>query len=1557
MHGIPRSAYTARHTLHPSLQGVNAASTTGEYMQTPTAPYPTREQYVKSESDYIRRMREYEQEEGSGASTPSSSDAQPRPVPVRQPPTMLSALHRLDLTKEAKRQILQKIAPSISTLEKKYKLIFNSDARRSPAHTSPGDFTVDVTSDLLPTRVNGFEIIGYSFPQSEWSIEPYENALPMRYGWNAYPGSRAYGVFCKTTTPAQPVYSGDAVFPFSYSGPTILLSVEQPLVRNPIVGIDVLAASGSLPKRVVLTFARRVGTSIPALIRATERLYGDARAAVQTFVDTLSFRAPAALFALDNVGLQNAVGTYPGRYVLTASSLLEQPQPAYFDGSNFLPSEALFSDPSNLVPSSTISSPELHTLVVVDPVFTAYFVAGQSVGPSASPLGMLFCRPASTARELARRMTVQFQDVITARKAFQSASPLTIPQCPLNQFTLDFTTRDLVPSRVQHANTIKGLRFVAYAAWAFSEESVERAMRNASTWNMDTDTVASLMNPISSTGADLFGERMGLPLQINGFFNVEEPFGTAIESGVPPQMGPEYTVDLTPTPENVDMQSYFNALNTTAASISYQPFNSETLGVDPNFFTIPIILNEDPTDVLPVSYRVNVPSGEYTPWALAAIITQQIRNVPVLRPLAIVVTPSYLPETGNSFAGFRFTSMSSSTFNIAFNLVDVNNQIVGPATMGYRKMLYTGLSMYDPMLLSVNDDPYKGFATPATFPATELGLGIPAPLPTVPLFLPAFSNKRLQITNLEPAPIQANVATTTAPAPALPTAPISITLRRAALFHLMQPVRVDCSVLPQFLVFNAAAGQGEGAGEGVPSEIVFGGAQTGNPLAPAAESFPAGNGGSAGRDDTNLSFTSILDTLSTMHDPTALSSFNKNTLRNVMIRLFGRVALRNGGYGGFVVSPADMSVDGPYRTQMALIPPASLAALSVPPLIVIDGLLTDLATNIKFRSAYVALVNAMLRLINSSFLGGNPLSTAVNNNVTSSSLSLVIAAYRNATRNTAATDFTRDFLTDLVNVALWKSSLTSTPNALITLPGPFGSALVQSTLYYVDTDQDPATLTPPLVTSATPATVDAAFVQTFLVSSTRYAFVLNPGITTSATGPFQVAVQQGSSTQTIAVQDVSVTALGPQATQLFAGKRYTLIYSAPLSPAAVPIPNTQAVDVVVNTVQNSITFTARHNISSLAVSFVAPGPVGTATFVVADTTTTTLAKMYLVANNYKVSFPGFAQVTQEGTTLSPFDIDAALSSLGEPVPPSPEAKMNVLLDSQDPGLANAYTANIIPATSPWNTIPPDLAGAVAGGVNLELDPRTLARELVSIAVLTVDPSLVDPNPNPTSLTVSRINEYAFAMDFVTQTYRRVRSERFGFQADEYTTGTEIYRTTGLPNVVKGTVGSVIDIERANCPYLLLSIDINGPPTPAPLTQGPDGINAAKMSDAYQSLGEGYTDLALNGDVVSIGATFYPQRARQVIQATAYVEVGTDGSTGLRLLDRQDDRAPVVFPTSTYVNWVRFTIFRPDGTLYNFHGKRTMIALRFMSWPDNPNFLTAASAAGNGAGAGDHHDNE
>ena len=301
--------------------------------------------------------------------------------------------------------------------------------------------------------------------------------------------------------------------------------------------------------------------------------------------------------------------------------------------------------------------------------------------------------------------------------------------------------------------------------------------------------------------------------------------------------------------------------------------------------------------------------------------------------------------------------------------------------------------------------------------------------------------------------------------------------------------------------------------------------------------------------------------------------------------------------------------------------------------------------------------------------------------------------------------------------------------------------------------------------------------------------------------------------------------------------------------------------------------------------------------------------------------------------------------------------LDALIDADDPGIDDFRTARIVPTLAAWNSIPRDLQGSVDLDRS-EIDPRILGYELLSIMILT--PGM---GTGTEGMGISRLNEYPFSMDFVTLTSRKVRPERFGFQEEEYTadlvrTGVDLlgmggrvgrsnwrFGSTALsstfPAMQLGTIGSIIDIERGGSPYLMLSIEINGEPSPftRPWEQ---------LRQVGNDLGEGISDLARVGDVISIGTSHFPQKDRQVIKATAYVEVGTDGSNGIRLLDRQDDRAPTFFPTSTYVHSVRFVLMRPDGTLYNFHGRRTMVALRFMSHPDNPNFLTAAASASTGS---------
>jgi len=770
---------------------------------------------------------------------------------------MLAAMQRSDLTPEARRKMLQKMAPQISTLEKKYKVIFNSDARRDPLDTQPSDFTVDVTPDLLPTKVNGFEMIGYSFPQSEWAIEPYENALPMRFGWSAYPGCRGFGMHLKTysneiirgsstsstsSSALWPTVQSDpstSPFPFEYTGTPIVMYSEQPLVRNPVVSIQVVEADAFGPKRVVLTFARRVGTSLPALLRNQRNLSvlgaggnlqtGNYNTARPNPVRGSPPLPEIELLVLDNVGLQSAVGTYPGRYALRVDSIQDPLQQEYFD----LPIEAF---PSTLpeepilntlaegqvgqgaaaIAASSSLPQDLYTLTVTDPEFTQYFVSGSlAESGGSSPLGMLYCRPPTTARELALRLSIQFTDLISKRKRLEGerlAAEGRCETCPLSQLEMRFES----PS----AMTIRGLRFCMGVQWSFEGELVQQAIRFAQRWNMDEGTLQRLMNPVIASCADGFGTRMGLPVEVSQMVFTDTPFHATVCSGLPPRMDQVETVDLTPLPEGAAVESYFSALNTTAGSMRFEA-PEPVPPIDPDEFLIPILLDGNTTPVF-----VNVRAGEYRPWSFAAALTVAARSIPALRSLELSVTPVYLPETGNSFAGFRFASMAPTpqTFGLPFSLASdttLGPNLLPPSTLGFRSISYTGLSVYDPQLLSLNDEPYTAYSAPVTFPVAELGLGVPSPLPTIPLFLEAFGKKRIQVMNQNPSPVAIRLnsvenleaaasSSSSLGGSVLPgVTQIPLELNRAALFHHMQPLRVDVSIEADKLILGALAGEEE----------------------------------------------------------------------------------------------------------------------------------------------------------------------------------------------------------------------------------------------------------------------------------------------------------------------------------------------------------------------------------------------------------------------------------------------------------------------------------------------------------------------------------------------------------------------------------------------------------------------------------------------------------------------------------------------------------------------------------------------------------------------------
>lgn len=1528
-------------SIHPDLraQALSGSIDPGNGALALAAPYPTREQHVRVEGDYARAVEEYQKR-----SRESASSAQPPiPPPVRQPPTMLAAMHRPDLTAEARQKILQKIAPPIATLEKKYKMVFNSDARRNPSNTSPNDFTVDITADILPTKINGFEIVGYSLPQTEWSIEPYENSVPSRYGWCVYPGCRTYGIITRTVDLREQPSNALAPFPFvassaqqipqpkefAYTGFDTLILAEMPLVRNPVTAVEVLDDN-----RVRLTFARRVG-SCPWVLCGGGRV------------------------ALENVGLQNVTGSCSSRFVLdSAESVEEEYQLAYFTRTadeGILPREALLQEVEPFVFVDPTEE-SLYSLTVSDPAFARNFVAGTrvEVGGAVRSLGTLYVRPAASSSEFADVLTLQLRGILAQRTSLESMATegggggggaggeanqdaleairfMRSPLVDLEVIKVKPTSR----GRFSHSH-----RFHLSALWLFPAPpsfpmDVMRWWQTMANLGTDPEVLTDMVQCLTACVGDDAGANFGLPKGVGAEIVSKDASRIRFASFDPPTMPPEVTTDVSAIPENSTMNDYFGSLNTAAMSVAFSPSDKTS-----PTFVIPIQTVDGTT------YSVNVPAGEYRPWGLAVAITEGIRSVPQLRGLRIVATPVMLDAYGNSAAGFRFASTATvpQSFGLAFNtLTTVVPNIIPPARLGYRQMMYSGAAVYDPILLSVMDDPYAGFTQPITFPATQLGNGVPSPLPLIPYALPSFANRRLQIFHVgfepstvdlaaSPNPASASASASASSFPAIPSQGITLPLTRATLFHHLQTAKLQLSLSPPTTepatttvpllwtnpdTSTTGAGTIEGTPAGVSQLTAGGGYVSSVPFVP----LPG-----PGRASTPVTAAALQSILAIFHNPT--STLDGLTLGQTIVDMWGQAGRPYGTSLGLTTTSAQ---DGDYR-NLLILQNSSPTSSMFPPTSAIDSWIRAVVNHQNTRSTFNELASIMVRLL---ALHGGPTSLAGNNGgvCTTLVLGLVVSAYSSATGDGPSPPFLTDMLGDMSTLLYWK--LGAVPLIPSTAP-PF---LTQGEIYYVDFSPS----------FSVTGTLDAAFVETFELSPTRAAFRLLPGCCIGP-GPFSATVDYGSgSVGPIPVHSYHQASTGGAtlADPVLAGHRVMFSYDAALlAPASPPISPTQAEAVEVDTIAGTITFTAKHNIQVVNVDFA--NPLDQVTINVVDGVEATMAKALMIAGNYRVTSRVRVLLSLRGTNRYPFDISAALADLGVAagsIPPSPETIIDLLLDTPDPGISSHTAVTLIPNLDVYASIPDDVYAALPFALDTLLDPHTIATALIGMATLAPDESLA-------SLSITRLNDHPFSMDFTTRVSRGIRCERLGFQEDEYVAPLTLSR---FGQVQLGTVGSAIDIDRGSPPYVLLSIQINGAPTPSPVTQRPDGVDTARIEyyDGSTTYGGSYLDYAINGNVISIGVSDDPQLDRQIINATAYVQLGGDGST-LRMLDRQDDRSPILLPTSTYVNWVRFVVLRPDGTLYNFHGRRTMVALRFMSHPDNPNFLTAASGGGGaGKGAADH----
>ena len=1539
------------YSLHPSLRRVHLASVaqdggggggggtfSADLMDT---PYPTLAQHEKTEQRYEKAVGEYETALAEYRTSMSSRPVhlrEPEPMPpVRQPPTMLAAMQRPDLTGDARKGVLRKLAPRISTMDKKYKFILNSDARRNPLHSTSADYTVDVGTDIFPTKVNGFEIIGYSFPQTEWTIEPYENSMPFRYGWCPCPGRRLYGLHTKTfdfripmAEPPDRYLAPRQPFPFAFTGQAHIISCELPLVRNPIVRIQVVPATMTLPKRVRLTFARRVGSEIGVLAAAVGG--GNISSNSSTSTNPSSSTAPLPILVLDDVGIQHSTGQYPGRFVLRKDGFVQPPQLHYIERSTQegnLPAELPLSLRELYDPSVHGQGTDPHyTLSITDPEFTRHFVDGTEARTTAATnynsLGSLYCRPAARASEFAFRLSLMLVRLLERRQAWEESTGSQI-HVPLRRAVVEWD---------QNVNK----RFVLRAGWSFAKlERVGYASmgdigKRAVETGMDSDTVHRLVMPISALSSDRLGVHFGLPMELGAMAVPDSFFSTSIQASSSPRIRAETTVDVEPMADPSALEGYFKSLNTAATSLRFQPAELAPL-TSPLFFTVPIALDG-------TVHLVSLTSGEYRPWQLSHALTEAIQSNPNLRPLRIVVTPIFLQHTGNSLAGFRFESLSGMTFDLA--LEDGNPNIVSPTKLGYRRLRYGGQSIYDPVLLGVMDDPYAGLSVPITFPSADLGQGdeIFSPMPTTPFLLPVFNNKRLQISHNALPSDHINLSRVNGTELShSASASLTLPLERTMLFHHHQPVRLQLTVRADLLILDATAGTGEAAEPSPPftlSTDTTSGMYYSSTTTSTTSLLPAPTFEQLEAAYTSFTFSDILTTIALINDPlNGAAGF----MLDSMVRLIGRVGV---SYSGFVPSGI-MTQDGPYRIIHSSISPEHLNALGIPSGTQIDALLTSLCANIQTRNVFSALASTIVRIIKSSALSGVPIHllssshplyslTTTNGSIALGTLAVVIASFAVLSRATStssslSTAFSRPFLLELVNVALWKS-VSSSP--LITSdPASVPSLIRQGVTYLVES--------PSALSFTGSASVRTDRIVSWQVGEGLWAFSLLPEVCISVgAGPYTIDINPLGYAN-VPIQNLEEPGTSETYANILSGRTYTLNYAAGLTPFSPPISPQQVINVVVNTADRSITFTARHNVVGGAVTVSFNNNAVITTLNLTDSTEALLAKMILVANNYSVSVPGFAEIDLRGTNANPF--------------PSGDVRfyMTELLGAQDPGLLSNRFLQFKPTTSATFAPPPASLLPTLSPTQLAVDIRAVFREMIGVVALT---SLLSGEPEdsiPATAVVSRINEHPFSVDFSTQTSQRIRPDRLGMvDGYEYTADMRRVPIGGdLLALHLASIGSAVDLDRSGPPYLLLNIEINGDPTPYSTSLRPDGIQiSSPASSAFTSsstsftppLYDGVTRLqnhSNRGEVISLGS----QQNRTIIRSTAYVELGSDQTT-LRLLDRQDDRAPVLFPTSIVVNWVRILVTRPDGTPYNFHGRRTMVGLRFMSHPDNPDFVAA-----------------
>jgi hypothetical protein len=1388
------------HSVHPGLAPMSAMASAPDVavQNAGWVPYPTMQQYAASENAYRAAL--------------AGADAEKGPPPVRQPPTMLAAMQRTDLTPEARRKMLTALAPK-PVLEKRHKITFSSDARRDPLTTGTSDFTVDIARDVLPTRAHGFEVVGYSLPASEWTLAPGELALPWRHGWCASPGTRAYRIGVRAlNVEASPLIlspssssssSGSSSLPL-FGAPRELV-LEQPLVANPIVAVR---TDPEFPGYLRITLARRVGTALAALAEV----------------------APGAVWLeLGNLshGFPTTSPDLPAYLPLRKEHILEVVHAAYVDGDPSAPLAA--EDPLGVLsgPVAIALDPEDPHVLCVNLAQAAGITpepgegAALREGDALGALGRLVVLPAESAENLARRMSAQLRALIEHRRYYEQQMMMTSP-LPLRSGAIRWIEEPYPLGTRPSPSPSHVHRFALALQWTFGDRDEDVRRRLAADGPSPVDPELCPLVLLSGDAEWIRRTQLPALASLHGLdaaHHHAEPDALTVISTSPPEWPyPTGAPLLPPLADGASSaDAYFRALQAPAAAILFGPSAGQAAPT-PSSWDLPVRASDG------MLYRVTLPSGEYDPDALARLITRAIRGLPALAPLRIEVQPVRAGPL--RVVGFRFASAAGQVFSLAWDLDDP--QAVDPARFGFRKIAETGRTAYAP-------HPDLAAVPTAAFPRTDLGTSVPAPPPTVPTLLALAHSRRTHLIHqAKPTERVIEAGDADPPAPLL----MHLTTQRAALYHHLQHIRLTARVPAQALLFGSA-GVGSPEAETI-AQISGGGAYSAAELLlPSAPdpAFPLQGLAPSFYDPAEIRALFAL-----LHDPiagTVGSAFD------VLARLLGALGRSYGA--AEITPPGTMDADGPYRTLLATFSPASLPS--------VDALLDQIADGRQLRDAVNALATLLLRIIQGPILQGLPLHlqpaplgnlALVNGGVAASGLAFVLSLYRSTTLAGAPTAPPRDVLVDL-------AALHARLAPPISTPGP-GDDIVPGYVYLA-----PAT-------PSAAGTLAPGRVVILAASDAGTLFLVEPGVTGA-----NDLVAWGSSS--VPVRALLETGAG-DTLNIYAGGIVVVTHPAGLVPDAV-----QSSDIVAWRQlpdASAVEITLPHNLASGSIAFTWNAGAVTTTLAMTDSPLTVLAKMLLIASNYAASADG---VALEGVELE--------------------------------------TADTLEDTS-------RLCRATFLRTALGIAPHAhvVAVELAQIALRTAPIPMTDPSGNPIDplralLSLARINEHPFSADWATDLPERVRPERVGFAEGEY-----------AAPVVRGSVfvaalASPNDVDRSGPPYLLMDVQVNGEAGSAPATAG------------SSVPGSSYQYISTQGELLSLGASTHADRDRQVVRCVAYVQVGGDASA-LRLLDKQDDRSPVLFPTAFTLSRVRFRFVRPDGGLYNFAGKKVMVTLRFFTQAETPN---------------------